>query len=415
MNIRFYLERKKSLSGQKAIWCYIREKEKTIYLNTKEKVEEEYWDNKVKRADDKRTKNKILKGSLQSLNNYLNQYEGKIKEIIRDVRLKNFDAGFFEISAEIKNTFSNKTRGFFEDFDDFLAAKSTNVSTSTIKKYKQTKKHLESFEKDTGYKITYTNINAFFIDKFYPYLINEKNFIDNTVNKTISYLKAFMNWALERKLTKNTDFRSFKIKYNKNDIIYLTKDELMTLFNFKTDNERLGRVRDVFCFQCFTGQRYSDIEKISFLDIRNGIWKFRAVKTRDILEVPLNNYALSILAKYNDWRSPLPIISNQKMNEYIKEICELAKINTLVRTSKVIANKNVEEVQPKFNLIGTHTARRTFISLSLQNGMKPDYIMKVVGHSDYRMMRRYLAIDNSEVRNEMDKAWGSSLRLVKKE
>jgi integrase len=415
MNIRFYLERKDSQSGQKAIWCYVREKDKSIYINTKERIEPEYWNGKIKRSDDKKTKDKITKGRLQGLNNYLNQFESKIIDVIRSVRLENFDAGFDNIAAEIKKTFSDKTRSLFDDFDDFIAAKATKVSSSTIKKYKQTKKHLESFEKDTSYKVTYSNINALFLDKFYPYLIEKKNFIDNTVNKTISFLKVFMNWAIERKLTKNTDFRSFKIRYNKNEIIYLTEDELMTLNDLKLDNDRLDRVRDVFCFQCFTGQRYSDIEKISFLDIKNGIWKFRAVKTGDVLEVPLNHYALSILAKYNEWESPLPIISNQKMNEYIKELCEIAEINNPIKVTKIKANKNVEEILPKFSLIGTHTARRTFISLSLKNGMKPDYIMKVVGHSDYRMMKRYLAIDNSEVRNEMDKAWGSSLRLVKKD
>ena len=414
MNIRFYLERKESQSGQKTIWCYVREKEKTIYLNTKEKIEPEYCNNKLKRADHKKTKSKVIKGRLQGLNNFLNQYESKILDVIRNVRIKKIDSGFNEISAEIKKTFSDKTRNFFDDFDDFIAAKATLVSISTIRKYKQTKNHLKSFQEDTGYKINYSNINALFIDKFYPYLIEEKKFIDNTVNKTISFLKVFMNWAIERKLTKNTDFRSFKIRYNKNEIIYLTENELLTLFELKLTNERLDRVRDVFCFQCFTGQRYSDVEKIDFSDINNGIWKFRAVKTGDVLEVPLNHYALSILAKYNDWKSPLPIISNQKMNEYIKELCEIAKINTPVKVTKVVANKSVEKIQPKFKLIGTHTARRTFISLSLKNGMKPDYIMKVVGHSDYRMMKRYLAIDNFEVRNEMDKAWGSSLRLVKK-
>ena len=367
---------------------------------------------KLKRADESKTKDKILKGTLKGLNNYLNLFESKILEVIRSVKSKNFNADFDEIATEIKKTLTNETRNFFDDFDDFISAKSVQVSESTLKKYKQTKKHLKDFEKDTGLKLSYSKINPLFIDKFYPYLIEEKNFIDNTINKTISFLKAFMNWAVERKLTTNTDFRSFKIKYNKNDIIYLTDDELMTLYDLKVKNERLERVRDVFCFQCFTGQRYSDIENISNLDIKNGVWKFRAKKTGDLLDVPLNRYALSILDKYKAWESPLPIISNQKMNEYVKELCELAEINGLVRITKIQANKKIEDVQPKFNLIGTHTARRTFISLSLKNGMKPDYIMKIVGHSDYRMMKRYLAIENIEVRNAMDKAWGSSLRLV---
>ncbi|MFA8342675.1 MAG: tyrosine-type recombinase/integrase [Rhodothermaceae bacterium] len=254
--------------------------------------------------------------------------------------------------------------------------------------------------------------HSLFLDKFYPYLIEKKNVIDNTANKIISYLKVFLNWAVERKLTKNTDFQNFKIKFHKNKIIYLLENELMALYNLKLNNEKLERVRDVFCFQCFTGQRYSDVEKISQIDIKNSVWKFRVTKTGEFLEVPLNKYALSILAKYQDWQTPLPVLSNQRMNEYLKELCELAKIDTQIRTTKIKANKTIEEIQPKYQLIGTHTARRTFITLSLKKGMKPDYIMKIVGHSDYRMMKKYLEIEDSEVRNEMDKAWGSSLRKV---
>ncbi|MFO7447815.1 MAG: site-specific integrase, partial [Ignavibacteriaceae bacterium] len=294
MNINFYLERKKSDSGLRTIWCYVRENKNSIYLNTKEKINPEYWDTKTKRADIKRTANKILKGQLQGLNNFLNLYESKILDAIRTTKSTNFNAGFDEIAIEIKNAFSINPKNFFDDFEDFISSKDTYVKGSTLRKYKQTKKLLESFEKETGYKISYSNIGSLFIDKFYPYLIEKRNLIDNSVNKTISYLKVFMNWAVERKLTKNTDFRNFKIKFHQNDIIHLFENELMALYNLKLDNERLSRVRDIFCFQCFTGQRYSDIENISRIDIKNGIWKFRVSKTGQILEVPLNHFAISI-------------------------------------------------------------------------------------------------------------------------
>ena len=412
MNIHFYLERKKSSSGQQTIWCYVRENKKTIYINTKEKIDPKYWDSKSKRANYKLTKNKIIKGQLQGLNNFLNIYESKILDIIRTTKSNDFNLGFYEISVEIKKAFISNPNSFYDNFNDFISVKSSYVKTKTIKKYKQTKNLLKEFEKESGYNISYSSINSLFLDKFYPYLIENKNLIDNSANKIISVLKVFMNWAVERKLTKSTDFRNFKVKYHKNQIIYLLEDELMTLYNLDIGNERLSRVRDVFCFHCFTGQRYSDVERISRIDIHNGIWKFRVEKTGEFLEVPLNHYALSLLSKYNDWQTPLPVISNQKMNAYIKELCEIAKINKQVKTTKIQANKTIEEINPKYRLIGTHTARRTFISLSLKNGMKPDYIMKIVGHSDYRMMKRYLKIENSEVRNEMDKAWGSTLRIV---
>lgn len=80
---------------------------------------------------------------------------------------------------------------------------------------------------------------------------------------------------------------------------------------------------------------------------------------------------------------------------------------------KYKGNERIETTYKKYEVIGTHTARRTFISLSLQKGMKPDVIMAITGHTTYRMMQKYLKIADEHKREEMDKAWGSSLRLVK--
>ncbi len=117
----------------------------------------------------------------------------------------------------------------------------------------------------------------------------------------------------------------------------MTEEELTTLYNFKSDDEKLLRVRDLFCFQCFTGVRYGDLQSISREDIRNGVWHLRTQKTREPLQIPLTNKAISILHKYAEWPEPLPIISNQKANEYIKDLCKKAKINSLSKPQNIEA------------------------------------------------------------------------------
>ncbi len=187
----------------------------------------------------------------------------------------------------------------------------------------------------------------------------------------------------------------------------------MTLYNLQIEDERLKRVRDLFVFQCFTGVRYSDIQNISREDLIGSTWRVRTQKTHQLIEIPLNSYALSILAKYSDYPQPLPVISNQKMNAYLKELCENAKIDEPVKVVKYQGNQRIETTHKKYEIIGTHTARRTFISLSLQKGMKPDVIMAITGHTTYRMMQRYLKIADEHKREEMDKTWGSPLRSIK--
>ena len=186
----------------------------------------------------------------------------------------------------------------------------------------------------------------------------------------------------------------------------------MHLYNMKVDNERLERVRDLFVFQCFTGVRFSDIENLSWDDIKNSTWNLRTQKTKDIIQIPLSGYALSILAKYGDWEKPLPVISNQKMNKYVKELCKKAEINDKVKIVQYRGSERIENTYKKYEVIGSHTARRTFISLSLQKGMKPDVIMAITGHKTYKMMQKYINIADKTKRDEMDKVWGNSLRVV---
>jgi len=147
--------------------------------------------------------------------------------------------------------------------------------------------------------------------------------------------------------------------------------------------------------------------------LKSCIWLVRTQKTRDLIEIPLSSYAIGVLAKYKDWSTPLPVISNQKMNKYIKELCEIAKINDPIKIVKYKGNKTEETTFKKYELIGTHTARRTFVSLSLQKGMRPEVVMAITGHTTYKMMQKYLKVADSTKRDEMDKTWGSPLRKLK--
>ncbi len=413
MTIKFYLDTKPTKTGVKAIWCYIREYDNTLALNTKERIQENLWDKTFQRANLRKTKDNITKGSLRQLNDYLNAYEAKIYNRIRYLRSKNLNASFTEISTKIKKLFDKREISFFTIYDEFLAIKQNEVTKPTYQKFRRIKALLQDYQKVSGQKLTFDRIQPLFFSKFNTYLIQNRNMLNNTASNNIQFFKSFLIWANTNHYTNNFSYKSFRRKSEANEVIYLTEDELMTLYNFDFNEDRLNRVRDLFIFQCFTGVRYSDLKNISREDIYNATWKVRTQKTHQIIEIPLNAYAISVLEKYSENVKPLPVISNQKMNDYLKEICKQAGIDDLVKIIKYKGSERIENLYKKYEVVGTHTARRTFISLSLQKGMKPDVIMAITGHSSYKMMQKYLKIADQHKREEMDKTWGNSLRRIK--
>lgn len=407
MKINFYLNRKS------AIYCYVRENKSTLTLNTGQTINPDVWDSEIQRANLRKTRDNIVKKSLKDLNQYLNAFQGKIEEIERMVRRKKFSAGFGVVSDEIKKHFTKKKTGLFEIYDEFIKIRRQEVSKVAIQKFNRVKSLLIDYQKTTRERVDFDRITPLFFSKFLSFLIENKNMLNNTAHKNIQFLKTFLIWANNNGYTDNQSFRTFRSKSEVNEVIYLNEKELMILYNMELNDERLDRVRDIFIFQCFTGVRYSDIQNISREDINGSVWKVRVQKTHQIIEIPLNSYAISILAKYREYPKPLPVISNQKMNKYLKELCEFAGIDESVKIVKYKGSERIEKTFKKFEILGTHTARRTFISLSLQKGMKPDVIMAITGHTTYRMMQKYLKIADEQKREEMDKVWGSSLRLVK--
>jgi site-specific recombinase XerD len=381
---------------ERAIWCYIREYGDTLALNTGERIQPELWDKEAQRANLRKTKDKILKGSLKSINQYLNSYENKVYDIVRSIRIKEFNAGFGLVTDELRKHFNRRDTSFFSVYDEFLKSKRLTVNRSSMQKYERLRSLLFEYEKNSREKLRFDNISPLFFEKFYSFLIDKKKLLNNSAHKTIQFFKSFLIWSNTNNFTDNTSYKTFKSKSEQNEVIYLTEQELMALYNMKLDSDRLGRV----------------IENLSRDDIKGSTWNLRTQKTKDIIQIPLSGFALSILAKYGDWEKPLPVISNQKMNMYLKELCKKAKINDTVKIVQYRGKERIEKTFKKYEIIGSHTARRTFISLSLQKGMKPDVIMAITGHKTYRMMQKYLKIADETKRDEMDKVWGSSLRVV---
>jgi integrase len=130
------------------------------------------------------------------------------------------------------------------------------------------------------------------------------------------------------------------------------------------------------------------------------------IKTADTLKIELNDFAKSILKKYDDATFPggkvFPSMTNQRMNIYIKELCELCEINQPVTQTFFTGNERHEETLPKYAAVGTHTGRRTFICNALMLGIAPQIVMKWTGHSDYKSMKPYIDVTDAAKAKAMD-------------
>jgi Phage integrase family. len=142
--------------------------------------------------------------------------------------------------------------------------------------------------------------------------------------------------------------------------------------------------------------RYSDVANLKRSDVFPTYISITTIKTADSLKIELNDYSKAILNKYSGElfanNLALPVISNQKMNEALKELGELCGIDKAVTVTYYRGNKRIEEIYPKYALLGTHAGRRTFICNALTLGIPAQVVMKWTGHSDYKAMKPYIDI-----------------------
>ena len=192
--------------------------------------------------------------------------------------------------------------------------------------------------------------------------------------------------------------------YETKEVLYLTLEELRRVedYVFAPRQGNLEAVRDVFVFCCYTGLRFSDAAKLMRSDIEGDHINVVTRKTSDRLTIDLNSHSRAILDKYSDTGGDyaLPAISNQKSNQYLKEVGRLVGIDTPVRVVYYVGAERREEVHAKYDLLSTHCARRTFVVTALQLGIPAEVIMQWTGHSDYDAMRPYIKIvDDLKARN----------------
>ncbi len=384
-----------------------------IEFTTGYRIDAAKWD-----ADKQRVKNGCtnkLKQSASDINTDLLRYYTIMQEVFKEYEVKDI----MPTPQEIKDSFNNKVnpteevqeeqKGFWEIFNEFVSecGKQNNWTDSTYEKFAAVKNHIKEFKAEP----TFVYFDEKGLNNYVDFLRKTKDMRNSTIGKQLGFLKWFIRWAFKKGYHQNIAFETFKpkLKNTPKKVIFLTWDELNKLkaCNIPQNKQYLERVRDVFLFCCFTGLRYSDVYNLRTSDVKADHIEITTVKTADSLVIELNNHSKAILEKYKDvhfeGNKVLPVISNQKMNDYLKELGELAEINEPIRETYYKGNQRIDEVTPKYALLGTHAGRRTFICNALALGIPAQVVMKWTGHSDYKAMKPYIDIADDIKANAMSR------------
>ena len=422
-NITFQLERRKKngilIDENIPIRMRVVFDGKRIEFTTGYRIDRNKWDEENGRVK-KGCSNK-LKQSYSEINVDLNRYESIIHDIFKEYELQSVMPSVEDVktifnsriaikkpeSPEVEEENVEPQKSFWEIYDEFTkeCGRLNDWTPATKQKFKALKNHLLKFKKLQSFEF----LNEKGLNDIVEFFRNKCNMLNSTIGKQLGYLKWFLKWAANKGYHNNLAYATFspKLKNTQAKVIFLTDEELdqIKTYQIPETKQYLERVRDVLIFCCYTGLRYSDVANLKKSDVKENHIEVTTVKTQDSLIIELNKHSRAILKKYEDVEfeggKVLPVISNQKMNEYIKELGKLANIETPVRITQYKGHERIDTIYPKHELLSTHTGRKTFICKALSLGIPPNVVMKWTGHSDYKAMKPYIDIADSIKVNSM--------------
>lgn len=435
--VNFYLENRTNKKGEAAIRVSIAIRGARLVTSTWYNIKPADWNAerhevKPRKENWKKQTTYDINTALGNIKRHFDTYEKDHGEVTEEELRKEFKTFMGRVEVNVvtpATTEEPKEPTFFERFDQFIQEESINNMwvPSTKRALNVIKGHIGAWNPETSFDMLTESI----LSQYINYHRTDLDQREVTVEKQWRYFKWFLDWATRKGYNTNTAHQRFRPKFKTTDktIVFLDWDELMRIYKFKVPktgkkvilttydgieyektvglSSALDRVRDMFCFCCFTSLRYSDMRNLKRSDIVDGVINPTTVKTHDKIAIELNDYSRAILDKYEGMVFPggtaLPVISNQKMNDYLKELAELAGLNAPVTQIYYKNGERIEETKPKYSVIGTHAGRRTFICNALSMGIPADIVMKWTGHSDYAAMKPYIDIAQSEKSKAMAK------------
>ncbi|MGB3454606.1 MAG: tyrosine-type recombinase/integrase [Moheibacter sp.] len=334
---------------------------------------------------------------------FRDELDDELKKI-KDFVLKAYNPAIKPTREWLNNTLiayenpnqSKKPDSLIDFFDEYLEDKAGILKESTIKKLRSVRNKIERFQIDTKSFYRIKDVNQDFWIKWKDWSLKEK-YDPDTINTNFKNIKTVCKEARKFNIEtyKNLGSLNDKLKTKKSAIIYLSFDELKKIKKLKDLPEHLDNVRDWLIISCYTGQRISDFMRFNSKMIRTtNSRKFIDItqqKTQKEVSIPLLPIVEKILKKRNG-EFPRPI-SDQRYNDYIKDVCELAEITEPIKGKIIESDKGVIRkktgVYKKCKLITSHTGRRSFAS-NYYDVLPTSFLKDITGHSSESMLLKYI-------------------------
>lgn len=406
MKVRFYLLRpdSKTESGLLASVSY---KNERLRIGIDESINPKYWNVKTNRA---RTTPSFPQSP--EFNLRLDNIRSGIEKCYYDYfnEAKQHPTPQLLKSLILRNVLDKQKKLSFLDFyDDFILLTASGsritkiggvVAPESAKHYRVALNNLKEYNPN----LNYNDITRDFYNDYMKFL-NGKGLALNTIGDQIKKLKAVMNAALLAGHHRNEAFKSFTKPSEDAENVYLSQKELKEIENLNlTSNPAYDRVRDLFLIGCYTGLRFSDYSRLTPQHIKEGYITIEQKKTAGNVVIPVHSVVKKILAKYN---GNLPdAITGQKFNEHLKEVCK--KVTSLKENeSKRRTKGGLKTITTlkKWEMVSSHTARRTFCTNQYLQGTPTLTIMKVSGHATESAFLKYIKISPKEHAEKMKQLW----------
>lgn len=309
-------------------------------------------------------------------------------------------------TIENKPVFKPWLRNWIDTSIDRINPKTgRKISFRTIQEYNTTYKYLIELEKENKELLQFENINLNTLKDFRDFLTTVKGFAVNNIAKHIDNLRQFLRAAQLEDIAIDphaVNPSHFIIKRENADNIYLNESELKQIEKLNlSGNTTLDKVRDLFLIGCFTGLRISDFSNIKPYNIKGEFIEIVQFKTGDKVTIPLHEVVKGIFKKYDN--KAIPKISEQKFNKYIKDIAKDAGLKEQTEKQQTKGGLKVVQVLEKWQLVSSHTARRSFATNAVKKGVPVQVVMKITGHKKESVFLKYIKLNHFEYAEIMQK------------
>ena len=406
MEPKFYLKKKDKDGVSTVYLCLICEK-KQLYCSTGLKIKEKDWDKKrqmAKKNEEVNARLSFLKRKAENFIKLFNDISGITPNDLKS----------FLFTNEEKKKIENVDRqSFFAVIDNFidnapnrLNADGERITWQRVRMYMQERRALDQFQKHLKQKLDFQMFDKNVITDFQNFL-TEKGLANNTIVRYIRLLFVFFRYAEDNfDIPVNQAFRKYKTHTNRTDSVVLSEKEIEQIWEYEPANRREKNVKNLFIIGLHTGLRFSDYSRLQQDDIDFNKMTISVIqqKTGQSVTLPLHPRLAAMLMEEG---LPKPI-SNQKFNLYLKDLMKSVGFTTKIQIKKIIGGKRITEYVPKYELIGSHTARRSFATNLYIAGVNPSVIMCCTGHRDLKTFMNYVHITNEDKINIVRNIWNAA-------